>query len=47
VVDTLIKRYQHDPVFHEVESVGVTVEEMEHRFFAVHQMDKPKVAASI
>ena len=47
VVDTLIKRYQHDPVFHEVESAGVTVEEMEHRFFAVHQMDKPKVAASI
>ncbi|MCB9372126.1 MAG: DEAD/DEAH box helicase, partial [Microthrixaceae bacterium] len=47
VVDTLIKRYQHDPVFHEVESPSVTVEEMEHRFFAVHQMDKAKVAASI
>ena len=47
VVDTLVKRYQHDPVFHEVESVNVTVDEMEHRFFQVHQMDKPKVAASI
>jgi len=47
VVDTLIKRYQHDPVFHEVESESVTVDEMEHRFLAVHQMDKPKVAAAI
>jgi superfamily II DNA/RNA helicase len=47
VVDTLIKRYQHDPVMHEIESASVTVEEMEHRFLAVHQMDKPKVAASI
>ncbi len=47
VVDTLIKRYQHDPVMHEIESASVTVEEMEHRFLAVHQMDKPKVAAAI
>ncbi len=47
VVDTLVKRYQHDPVFHEVESVNVTVDEMEHRFLSVHQMDKPKVAAAI
>ncbi len=47
VVDTLIKRYQHDPVMHEIESASVTVEEMEHRFLQVHQMDKAKVAASI
>jgi superfamily II DNA/RNA helicase len=47
VVDTLIKRYQHDPVMHEIESSSVTVEEMEHRFLQVHQMDKAKVAASI
>ena len=47
VVDTLIKRYQHDPVMHEIESASVTVEEMEHRFLQVHQMDKAKVAAAI
>ena len=47
VVDTLIKRYQHDPVMHEIESSSVTVEEMEHRFLQVHQMDKAKVAAAI
>jgi superfamily II DNA/RNA helicase len=46
-VDTLIRRYQHDPVMHEVESATVTVEEMEHRFLQVHQMDKAKVAAAI
>ncbi|HVN51794.1 MAG TPA: DEAD/DEAH box helicase [Acidimicrobiales bacterium] len=47
VVDTLINRYQHDPVMHEIESKSVTVEEMEHRFLQVHQMDKVKVAAAI
>jgi superfamily II DNA/RNA helicase len=47
VVDSLVKRYQHDPVFHEVTSKKVTVEEMEHRFLSVHQMDKAKVAAAI
>ncbi len=47
VVDTLIKRYQHDPVMHEIESSSVTVEEMEHRFLHVHQMDKVKVTAAI
>jgi superfamily II DNA/RNA helicase len=47
VVDTLIKRYQTEPAMHEVESKGVTVEEMQHRFFLVHEMDKVKVAASI
>ena len=47
VVDTLIQRYQHDPVMHEVESKQLTVEEMTHRFLLVHEMDKVKVAAAI
>jgi len=47
VVDTLIKRYQHEPAMHEVESEGVTVDEMSHRFLHIHQMDKVKVVASI
>ncbi|WP_419917725.1 DEAD/DEAH box helicase [Candidatus Poriferisocius sp.] len=47
VVDTLVSRYQVDPVRHEVSSRQVTVEEMQHRFMAVHEMDKAKVAAAI
>jgi len=47
VVDGLIKRYQHDPVYHEVESATVTVDAMLHRFLLVHEMDKVKVAAAI
>ena len=47
VVDGLIKRYQHDPVYHEVESATVTVDAMLHRFLLVHEMDKVKVAATI
>src|SRR3546814_920806 len=47
VVDGLIKRYQHDPVYHEVEPTSVTVDAMLHRFLLVHEMDKVKVAASI
>lgn len=48
VVDSLVKRYQTDPVFHEVgEKRMAAVEEMEHRFLAVHEMDKAKVAAAI
>ena len=46
-VDGLVQRYQTDPVVHEVISETVTVDLMEHRFIQVHQMDKPKVAASI
>jgi superfamily II DNA/RNA helicase len=46
-VDVLVKRYQRDPVHHEVESRTITVEEMAHRFLLVHEMDKAKVAASI
>jgi superfamily II DNA/RNA helicase len=47
VVNTLIKRYQTDPTMHEVEAEEVTVEQMTHRFVAVHKMDKSKVAAAI
>jgi superfamily II DNA/RNA helicase len=47
VVDGLIKRYQQDPVYHEVASATVTVDAMVHRFIAVHEMDKVKVAAAI
>ena len=46
-VDRLVRLYLKDPVSHEVVSESVTVDEMEHRFLAVHQMDKHKVAASI
>ena len=46
-VKVLVDRYQHDPVFHEVASTTVTVEEMIHRFVLVHELDKPKVAAAI
>ena len=47
VIDGLVKRYQNDPVTHEVVSESVTVDTMEHRFIAIHQMDKVKVAARI
>jgi len=47
VVNSLIKRYQTDPSMHEVASNEVTVEQMTHRFVAVHKMDKSKVAAAI
>ena len=46
-VDTLVRRYQNNPVRHEVQSQQVTVDEMQHRFVAVHEMDKAKVAAAI
>ena len=47
MVGALISRYQTDPVTHEVASREVTVAEMEHRFFAVHEMDRVRVAARI
>jgi superfamily II DNA/RNA helicase len=46
-VDHLVRRYMHKPVRHEVISETVTVDEMQHRFLSVHQLDKPKVAAAI
>ena len=47
VVDSLVRRYQTEPSRHEVDSRGVTVEQMTHRFITVHEMDKAKVAAKI
>lgn len=47
VVDALIKRYQTDPAMHEVASPSVTVDQMQHRFLRVHDMDKVRVAARI
>jgi superfamily II DNA/RNA helicase len=46
-VDRLVTRYLSDPVSHEVVSNTQTVAAMEHRFLAVHQMDKVKLVASI
>jgi superfamily II DNA/RNA helicase len=46
-VDHIVKKYLIDPVHHEVESDQPTVEQMEHRFLKVHQMDKVDVAAAI
>lgn len=47
VVDRLTQRYQTDPARLEVESKTVTVDNMAHRFFAVHEMDRVKVVAAI
>ncbi|MDG2427910.1 MAG: DEAD/DEAH box helicase [Acidimicrobiales bacterium] len=47
MVGALISRYQTNPVTHEVESREVTVAEMEHRFLAVHEMDRVRVTARI
>jgi superfamily II DNA/RNA helicase len=46
-VDRLVSRYLTDPVLHEVASDTTTVEAMEHRFLAVHQMDRVKVCAAV
>jgi len=46
-VNSLVRSYLNDPVRHEVQSREITVSEMEHRFFLVHQMDKVRVAAAI
>lgn len=47
MVGNLARLHLHDPVHHEVSSDTVTVEEMEHRFFQVHNMDKARVATRI
>ncbi|MCC6438579.1 MAG: DEAD/DEAH box helicase [Acidimicrobiales bacterium] len=47
VIGSLVRQYQTDPVFHEVESRMVTVDQMVHRFVKVHELDKVKVAAAI
>lgn len=46
-VNALIRRYQNNPVTHEVADRKVNVEEMTHRFVGVHQLDKVKVVAAI
>ena len=46
-VKRLVDRYMHDVTYHEVEESEPTVEQMDHLFLAVHQMDKVKVAAAI
>jgi superfamily II DNA/RNA helicase len=46
-VDHVIRVHMHDAIRHEVESDTVTVDDMEHRFLHVHQLDKVKVSAAI
>jgi superfamily II DNA/RNA helicase len=46
-VDHLVRTYLTDPVYCEVVSDLATVEEMDHRFLSVHQMDKVKVTAAV
>lgn len=46
-VNGLVKRYMKNPIFHEVESRTLTVDEMEHRFITVKPADKLAVAAKI
>src|SRR6266545_2734943 len=46
-IQGLVDRYQHNPVFHEVDSPSITVELMAHRFLLVHEMDRPRVASAI
>lgn len=47
VVDRLTARYQKNPEQCEVESATVTVDQMAHRFLAVHEMDRVKMVATI
>jgi len=46
-VGGLVRHYLKDPVQHEVASATQTVDEMHHRFLAVHEMDRVKVAAAV
>lgn len=46
-VDGLVHGYLNDPVHHEAEIETTTVRDMTHRFLAVHQMDRVRVAAAI
>ena len=46
-VDRLVKRYQHDPVFYEVDSSEEEPIEMHHRFIGVNEEDRIGVAADI
>jgi len=46
-IKRLVDRYMRDPVSHEVVSDEPTVDEMEHRFLYVHDLDRVKVVAAI
>jgi superfamily II DNA/RNA helicase len=46
-IDYLVRQYLTEPVRHDVAEATATVDGMEHRFLAVHQLDKVKVAAAI
>lgn len=46
-VDRVVKRHQHDPVYHEVVSPDDEVSTMKHRFIGVAEEDKVAVAADI
>jgi superfamily II DNA/RNA helicase len=46
-VERLVRRYQHDPVFHEVVGPEEDIPAMKHRFIAVAPGEKVGVAASI
>jgi superfamily II DNA/RNA helicase len=46
-IASLINSYLTDPIRHEVETSDEVVDTQEHRFIAVHQLDKPKMAAAI
>jgi superfamily II DNA/RNA helicase len=46
-IDRIVQRYLKDPIAHEVHSSEMTVDEMEHAFLLVHEMDKTKVVAAI
>lgn len=47
VVDSLVRRYQTNPTFHEVASKTVTVQSMHQVFIKVHERDRAKVCATI
>jgi superfamily II DNA/RNA helicase len=47
VVEALVRRYQTNPVMHEVASRSVTVDQMHHRFIRVHERDKARLCAAI
>lgn len=46
-IGELVRRYQHDPVTHEVASESTSVETLDQRFIGVERHEKVKVAASI
>jgi superfamily II DNA/RNA helicase len=46
-VDQVVSRHLKDPVLHEVRERQVTVEQMDHLFLKVHQMDKARVCGAV